>query len=245
MIEKINCLIVDDEERAIRAMELLLSKHCPEINIVATAENIDDAYRKIIEWSPQILFLDINMSGGSGIDLLERMDGIDTQVIFTTAHQEHAITALRLSAFDYLLKPIDPEEVKNAVKRYRGQQKFRDYGLIKSIVQEEQLTRIIVNSQEGVQVVEIDEIDYVSADRNYCVFHLNGSSVTVSKPLVEYEKLLSAVHFLRIHKSYLVNLKKIKEYKKGKEPRIILKNGEQLELSRNRKDDLVLALNNL
>lgn len=245
MIEKIGCLVVDDEDRAIRIMELLLAKHCPEVEILATAENIDEAYRKIIEHQPDLIFLDVNMSGGTGLDLLERLEGIDVQVIFTTAYQEHAIKALRLSAFDFLLKPIDPVELKDAVKRFRTHAKNAHYSIIQSILKEEQPKRIVINSQDGIQVVEIDDIVYLSADRNYCVFHLMDSKIVASKPLVEYEKLLSGIHFLRVHKSYLVNLHRIKEYKKGRDGKLILSNKEELEVSRNKKDALIDALRNL
>ncbi|WP_258097235.1 LytR/AlgR family response regulator transcription factor [Marinoscillum pacificum] len=242
MIEKIGCLVVDDEDRAIRIMELLLTKHCPEVEILATAENIDEAYRKMVEFQPSLIFLDVNMTGGTGLELLERLEGIDVQVVFTTAHQEHAINALRLSAFDFLLKPIDPTELKDAVKRFRTHKKNNNYSLIQSILKEEKPKRIVINSQDGIQVVEIEDILYLSADRNYCEFHMVDSKLIASKPLVEYEKLLSGIQFLRVHKSYLVNLHHIKEYKKGRDGKLILSNKEELEVSRNKKDDLLDAL---
>ncbi|MEM6829757.1 MAG: LytTR family DNA-binding domain-containing protein [Bacteroidota bacterium] len=242
-MKKISALLVDDEEKALKTLRLLIEKYCPEVEIVDQVENIDDAYQSIIKYDPNMLFLDINMPQGSGLDLLKRIQGIDTEVIFTTAHQEYAIKALRLSALDYLLKPIDPEDLIGAVSRYKERSREkRDYTLINEILNEKMPKRIAISSLDGVKVVNVEDIQYLSADKNYTTFHLNDGELIVSKSLGEFEKLLQDYEFFRVHRSVLINMVHLAEYKKGKEARVRLNNGVELEVSRNRKDQLLEKL---
>lgn len=245
-MQKIRALVIDDEEKARVTLRLLIEKYAPEVHVVGEAENIDDAYKAIIDLDPEILFLDINMPNGSGLDLLKRIQGFDLEVIFTTAYQEYAIKALRLSALDYLLKPIDPDDLVASVRRYSERRREkRDYSLINEILSEKTPKRIAISSLDGVKVVNVEDILYLSADRNYTTFHLNDGELIVSKSLGEFEKLLQDYEFFRIHRSVLMNMIHLAEYKKGKKAKVKLNNGVELEVSRNRKDQLLEKLKHL
>ncbi len=238
----IKALLVDDEPKALKALRLLIKKHCPEIEIIAEADNITDAYKQIVELNPELVFLDISMPGGSGLELLERIQGFNVEVIFTTAYQEYAIKALRLSALDYLLKPISHDELKKAVSRFLNQKIKYDYSLVSEILNSEKLRRIAIHTQGGVQILNLSDIMYLKSDKNYSVFYLPEQNVVASRALGEFEKLLHGHGFIRIHRSTLININHIREYKKGKEPKVLLVDGTELEVSRSRKEELLHVL---
>lgn len=235
----ISAVLVDDEPLAIKTLRLLLEKHCPEISIVGECNNITDAYSMILEKRPKLIFLDINMPNGTGLELLERFQDVDLEVIFTTAHQEHAIHALRLSALDYILKPISSEDLKNAVQRFMKKKWSSDYHLLAQILQEKTLTRFAVPAVDGIRIINTKEILYLSADKNYTTVHLPDEDIISSKPLGDYEKLLRDHGFFRIHRSFIINLRRLLKFKKGKEAQVVLDNGMELDVSRNRKDELI------
>ncbi len=241
----ITSLIVDDEPRAIKALEILLERHCPEITVLGKASNINEAYEEIVKKKPDLVFLDINMPNGSGLDLLKRIsDTEQTKVIFTTAYDEHAIQAFRLSAIDYVLKPVDKDELIQAINRYKVQSNHSahgEYTLLSQILDKQNERRIAVNTTDGVHVINLEEVFYLSSEKNYTTFHFHDSAIVASKPLGDYEKLLAEFQFVRVHRSYLINLKKIREYNK-KRMGVVLENDEFIEVSRNRKDFL---MNNL
>lgn len=241
----ISALLVDDEPLAIKTLRLLIQKHCPEISIIGECGNITDAYTMILEMRPKLVFLDINMPNGSGLELLEKLQDVDLEVIFTTAHQEHAIQALRLSALDYILKPIDSAELKNAVERFLKKKWSSDYHLLAQILQEKSLTRFAVPSVDGIRIINTKEILYLSADKNYTTVHLPEENIVSSKPLGDYEKLLSNHGFIRIHRSFIINLQRLLKFKKGKEPQVVLDNGLELDVSRNRKDELIKEISKI
>ena len=238
----IKALLVDDEPKALKALRLLIRKHCPEVEILAETHNITNAYKQIIELSPELIFLDISMPGGSGLELLERIQGQNIEVIFTTAYQEYAIKALRLSALDYLLKPISHDELKKAVSRFVSQKFKYDYSLVSEILSSEKLRRIAIHTHGGVQIVNVADIRYLKSDKNYSVFYLVEQNVVASKALGEFEKLLHGHGFVRIHRSTLININHVREYRKGKEPKVLLEDGTELEVSRGRRDELLHLL---
>ena len=236
----INTLIVDDEPRAIKALQLLLEKHCPDVKVIGNCKNINDAFQQIRVLNPDLIFLDVSMPQGSGIELLKRIESSNVQVIMTTAHKDYAIDALRHSVLDYLLKPIDKADLRKAVDRFYKSQMHDKKSAEKPIV--EDINHITVNTIDGISIINLSEVLYIQSDKNYSSFHLEEEVVTSSKSIGEYEKLLGDTHFFRIHRSYLVNLKMIKMIKKGKSPFLILKNDHQLEVAKNRKDALIEAI---
>lgn len=243
----IKALLVDDEPRALKSLRLLLEKHCPEVQILNETDNIHTAFQLIFETKPQVIFLDINMPNGSGLELLEKIQDLDVEVIFTTAHQEHALKALKLSALDYLLKPINQEELRSSIEKFikRNNYPVKNYALVKEILNGGKLQRIAINSLDGIKIIEVSDILYLESDRNYSTFHYGEQRVIASKPLGEYEKMLKEHGFVRIHRSTLINLDRMKEYKRGKDSRVLLDNGTELEVSRNRKEELLTNLSRL
>lgn len=241
----ITSLIVDDEPRAIKALKILLEKYCPEVELIGTASNINEAYEQITTKKPSLVFLDINMPNGTGLELVERIkDTESTKVIFTTAYQEYAIKALRLSAIDYLLKPVDKNELISSVSRFKkqtSQSSQNQFSLLSELLEKQNSQRIAVNTLEGVHIINLDDVYFLSSEKNYSTFHFKDSCVLTSKSLGEYEKLLFEYQFFRAHRSFIVNLKKVREYNK-KKMGIILDNGHFIEVSRNKKDLLIEKL---
>ena len=240
----IRTVLIDDEPGAIESLEALLEKHCPEVEIVGQANNIHEGYEVITSNLPDLVFLDINMPKGSGLELVDRIKHLNVKVIFTTAHQEYAIKAVRLSAVDYLLKPISFLELLEAVDRYnrhtQKQNYSTNYGLLKDLMDKsKKLERIAVVDLQGVQVIETSNISHIEASKNYSIFHLlEGEDVVASKSMGEYEKLLDGSDFLRVSRSIIVNVSFIKRYLK-KEGSVVLKDGQEVLVSNSRKDELL------
>ncbi len=238
----IKSIIVDDEPRAVKALEILIERHCPEVEIIGKASNIQEAYGLIVKMKPSLVFLDINMPNGTGIELLERIkDTEDSKVIFTTAYDEFAIKALRLSAIDYLLKPVDKNELMQAILSFKKSESHSaspELSLLSQMLEKQNDRKIAVNTMDGVHVINLDEVLYLSSEKNYTTFHFEHTNILTSKPLGDYEKLLNEYRFIRVHRSYLVNINKIKEYNK-KQAGVILENSQLIEVSRNRKEHLL------
>ncbi|MEP1032313.1 LytTR family DNA-binding domain-containing protein [Ekhidna sp.] len=226
----IKTLLVDDEPRAIKTLKLLLEKHVPEVNVIGIANNIQQAFTIIRDDKPELVFLDVNMPNGTGLELIERIKSLSVKVILTTAYQEHAIEALRLSVLDYLLKPIDKSELKRAINRY-----FELTYAEQPVLEAQKIT---INTADGMHIMELNKIHYIQSDKNYSVFHTEEGTLVSSKSLGYYEQLLHG-SFLRIHRSYIVNLNQIKHLKKGKIFQAVLSNGDILEVSKSKKDELM------
>jgi len=239
----IKALLVDDEPQARKSLRILIEKHCPEVHIHGEAENITEAYQFIVNESPNLVFLDISMPNGTGLELLEQIDGLDVEVIFTTAHHEFAIKALRLSALDYLLKPVDYSELKKAVSRYSMKKwRMNDYSIVKEVLAGKKPKRIAINALDRIHIVNVEDILYLKSDKNYSTFFLPTQEIIASKPLGEFEELLRDYGFIRIHRSTIININRIQEFKRGRDPQVILDNGTELEVSRTRKDELLSKL---
>jgi len=243
-------LLVDDEPDGIRTLTKMLELNCPEVEIAATCSNATAAKQKLHELQPDVLFLDIRMPGKSGLDMLGELPVKDFEVIFVTAHNEYILQAFQFSAVDYLMKPVDEDRLVEAVERVK-RRLHRD----KSTAQSEALLhnigkagspgemRLCLPTQKGFTIVKLEEILYCEAERSYTVFHfVNGRPVTISKPLYDYEKLLTDTSFLRVHKSFLVNLLHVKEYVRGEGGTIIMTNGTEIEVSRRKKEQFLVKI---
>ena len=244
----LKALIVDDEEKARDILLFHLENCVPEITRIETASNVPDALQRIRHFQPDILFLDIVMPQHDGFDLLNSLNDWDFDVIFTTAHDQFAIKAIRFSALDYLLKPIDPDELREAVLRHlekRGERPHRRE-LYRNFVDnlrapKENEFKLASPTADGTYFFHIPEIIRCQADRNYTVFHLTGRRRFISsKTLGEYEDILGVQGFLRVHKSHLVNLEYIDNFL-GKD-HIRLLDKTEIEVARRRKDDVKAAL---
>ena len=250
-MSKINVIIIDDEYKCVETLSLLLEQYYEDIHILDSAGSIESALPVIEKHknNTDILFLDIQMPGGDGFTLLQRIPEITFKVIFTTAYDQYAIKAIKFSALDYLLKPIDNIELNLSIEKYR---ELKNAGLkpssmidFKTALQQKNLfDRLAIPTLSEIKFIPLDKIVYLKSDNNYTAVCLdNKQQLISSKNIGYYEDLLSTIHFFRIHNSYLVNIKKIERYIKGKNGSVELEDGSILEVSGRRKDELFTLLN--
>ncbi len=239
-----NAIIVDDELDGIRTMQKMLSLYCPQVTILASFSNAEEAKKGIGTLQPDVVFLDIQMPGKSGLDLLAELSPCKFAVVFVTAYNEYLLQALQFSAVDYLLKPVDEDRLVEAIKRVKerlGTERQEEaaeallYNL--QVADRPAVMRLCLPTFKGFLIVKLESILYCEAERSYTIFHLeNGKTITVSRSLVEYEALLTGTTFLRVHKSFLVNLLHVKEYQRGEGGIIIMSNNHEIEVSRRKKE---------
>lgn len=244
----IKAMIVDDEQSSIDLLQWLAEQYCPDISSILTARSVQEAIPLIRAFKPDILFLDIQMPHQSGFDLLTTIDQWDFEVIFTTAYNEFAIQAIRFSALDYLLKPVDEAELRKAIERYKAKKIYAPAGqlLFRNFIQNiahrnrEQFKLALAGTAE-VKYVELDEIVRLQAESNYTHIHLSGKKVFVSaKTLKEYDEILQGHRFLRVHKSHLVNPAHIESY--DKQGFLLMSDGAQVEVARRKREFLQQTL---
>lgn len=250
-MKKMQAIIIDDEEFNRRNLEELLGTYCPEIEIAGTAPNAREGKLLIEGKKPALVFLDIQMPGASGFDMLDQLKPIDFEVIFVTAFDQYAIRAIRLCAIDYLLKPIDILDLQAAVNRavvkINGQEpNLALANMIDNTQGKYQEEKIALPSSERLLFVALSEITRCQGDNNYTtVFLQNGDSVLVSKTLKEYEELLSANGFLRVHQSHLVNLSYVRSFEKQDGGYLKMADGSSVSISRQRKQKVLSLLKKL
>lgn len=240
----IRTILVDDEPRGLNTLKKLLQEYCPELKIVAECGDADAAKEKIELLEPQLVFLDISLPGKSSFDLLTELVNINFEIIFVTAHNQYALQAFRYSAVDYLVKPIDEDLLADAVKRALKRISATNINshittLLHNIQkpQQGQEMKLCIPSLKGFQVVDLKDILYCEASGSYTNLHFADNNIICSaKPIYEYEELLTDAGFVRIHKSFLVNLIHIGEYTRGEGGSIKLSNGKEIEVSRRKKD---------
>jgi two-component system LytT family response regulator len=247
----LKALIVDDEVLGAKALQILLNKYCPEVTVVGIAHSINEAEKKINELSPNVVFLDIAMPMGTGFDLLKRLNKIDFEVVFTTAYNNYAIKAIKHNALDYLLKPVRKDELITAVKKCKEKiekQSSSDVKLemiLSTLNEVQKIHKLPVYTLEGIVYLETEDILYLEGDRNYTHIHLlDGKKVTSSKNLKEFEQKLNFKHFFRIHKTHIINLHFVKEYKKSGGGFVLMSNGASLAVSSPKKAELFSLLSN-
>lgn len=229
-----NVIIIDDEKRARVNLQLLLEEYCPEIEVLAECENLSQGVKAIRKLQPDVVLLDIEMPGHSGLELLDFFDEdeVNFSIIFTTAYNEYAIRAFKFSAIDYLLKPINPDELKNAIYRASKQkQKITDYKVFKENVNS--LDKIAVPSGSSLIFIDLSNLLYIKGDGAYSeVNMLNGTKYVVSRNLKNFEDILSqSPDFFRAHKSYIVNLNYVSSYNKADGGSLFLNNNISVPLS--------------
>ena len=229
-------IIIDDEKRARISLSYILQEYCPNVTIVAECENLAEGVKAIRKNQPNIVLLDIEMPGHSGLELLDFFDEneVNFSIIFTTAYNEYALKAFKFSAVDYLLKPIIPEELAEAVERVAKQkQRFENLRAFKENLQQETLTKIAVPSGNTLLFLDTDKIMYIKGEGAYSeVFCSDGSKQLVSRNLKNFEDILcSDSRFLRIHKSYIVNFNFVTAFNKSDGGSIELENKAQIPVS--------------
>jgi len=246
----INTVIVDDEKKGRDLLQILLREHCPAINVVGVADDISKALELINLLNPELIFLDIHMPGGSGFDLLEKIGDRKINVIFVTAYHEHAIKAFKFSALDYLLKPIDEEELIKAVKKAEALVSktpvSKDAEVLKPSYNTSGNGRLALSTSLGLVFVEIKDIERCEASGKYTTCFLsNSKEIIVTKNLKEFEDVLSEYNFIRIHHSHLINLEYIRQYHKGRGGYITMKSGSTITVSQRKKEEFLKRLNKI
>lgn len=257
MNQSLRAVIIDDETNAREALANLIRIVSPEVAICGEARNADTGIELIRKERPNLIFLDIQMPGKTGFDMLSGFGKVDFGVIFTTAYQEYAIRAFRFSAIDYLLKPIDPDELQAAVGKFKTKagsvnpeqlqilQEQLDPGRMPRLVERKRNDnqRIALPTAEGIHFVQMTDIVQCESLGSYTKFHLvKGPAIVVSRLLKEYEEILDNYYFFRVHQSNIVNLEHIKRYVKGDGGQVWMSDNTEIEVSRRRKDEFLALL---
>ena len=244
----IKVVLIDDEKNASEMLEWQLQTYCPQVEIAAICNTADKGIEAIRQHTPDIVFLDIEMPKKNGFEVLEAFKDPSFDVIFTTAYNQFAIKAFRFAALDYLLKPIDAEDLVNALKRYERKNKSSFKEQLNLFMQHYQKPdtlpeKISFSTQQAVHFVRPESILYCESDGNYTTLYFSDlPKLVVSKTLRELEEVLISYHFLRIHNSYVINLKQVSRYIKTDGGSIEMINGAQLPISRQRKDEVMQQL---
>lgn len=240
----LNVIIVDDEEFARSSLYFLIQENCENVHICGIAKSVEEARELLLKHDVDLVFLDIAMPGKNGFELVPDAKINNAQLVFTTAFDQYALKAFKANAIDYLLKPIDIDELKETVDKAAKFVRFSDYelernerltNLVSNIADRSEIRKLSLPNGQGYTMIDINEIIHIEADSNYSVFHLdNREKITVSRVLKEYEEILPDDQFVRIHKSSIVNLNYLKEYNSKNGLEVLLKNGQKIAVSRRR-----------
>jgi two-component system LytT family response regulator len=240
----IKTLIVDDEPKNIRILRGLLQNYCPQIQLVGEANGFHNALELIESTKPDLLFLDIEMPYGNAFDLLEKIMPVKFEIIFVTAFDEYALKAFKYSALDYLLKPVNIDELKIAVSKAEQKLNQKNINLhlnnLISNFKKTELQKIALPLLEGLIFVPVSEITYLHARGSYTDVHLHDGNVhTTARTIKDYEDMLSPEIFCRVHHSYLININHIKKYSKGRGGLLEMEDGALIEVSIRKKDEFL------
>ena len=244
----ITATIVDDEPFCCESLATLLERYCPDVKVLDICYSAASALQSIREQKPQILFLDIEMPHMNGFELLEKLPEIDFKLIFTTSYDQYAIKAIRFSALDYLLKPIDREELQKAVQKVVSNITHQLPQQFEILLQKLHHPSIAVNkiaipTMEGLQMIFVESVISCGADSNYTILLLkNKQKIIASRTLKEIEEMLEDYSFARVHHSWLVNLNEVEKYIKGEGGYLLMSDGTTIDVSRSRKEILLRKL---
>lgn len=237
----IKVVIIDDEPASIEALKIKIQKVSTEVSIIATFFSAKTAMEEIETLEPDLIFLDVEMPEMDGFSFLSLIENRDFDVIITTAHGEYAVNAIRKSAIDFLLKPVDIEELSDAIQRFKLKtaSQLKNQKISKQKLNA-QFDKIPIPSLRGLQFVAIRDILYLISDGNYTTIQIDkAQKIVSSRNLGDYETLLSDLNFFRIHHSSLINLSHIKEYLKGEGGSVILSDGTELDVSKRKKKEFL------
>jgi len=239
----LKAVIVDDELKSRENLQILLNDFCENVAVLALASTIAEGMEAIRKVQPDILFLDIQMQKETGFDLLRKLDKIDFEIVFTTAHAEYAIEAIKFAAIDYLLKPIDIADLRKAVAKVEKKLSHnflreRLDVLIQNFKSDSSdQYKLVLPTSDGLTFINLKDVLYCEAMSNYTKFHMkDNSNYLVSKTLKEYENLLVEHNFFRIHNSFLVNIREVKKYVRGDGGYVVMNNEQSLDVSKRKKE---------
>ena len=244
-MEKIKAILIDDEFNSLQNLQKKLEGFCPDISIIAVSQNPEEGLLLIRQHNPDVVFLDIEMPRMSGFRMLEEIGEYDFEIIFTTAYNHYSIDAIRISAFDYLVKPIGIEDLQKAVERLKKTQDIQTKEKIdilkKSLSDNKsQEDKIAISTSEGIEFIPIKNILHIESKSNYSKIYLpENKSLMVSKILKDFEEMLVPYNFYRIHNSHLINLNYIKKYMRSKGGHVMLQDGTLIDISRRKKEEFL------
>jgi two-component system, LytTR family, response regulator len=239
----IKAIIIDDEQYCIDSLAAKLKEYEPEIELVAGISNVQDMADAVAKYKPQVLFLDINLGPFSGFDLIEKLNPPLPKIVFTTAYDHYAIKAFKFNAIDYLLKPVDAEELAQTIQKIKQiESPWPDLVHIKQTINQLRestngIRKLALPTLNGFELIDLNELIRLEAASNYTHFFLHGDKkITISKTLKEYEDLLESDGFARIHQSHIINLKFLKSFNKGKTATITMQDGAVLDVGATRRN---------
>ncbi|HZI54603.1 MAG TPA: LytTR family DNA-binding domain-containing protein [Chitinophagaceae bacterium] len=244
----IKALIIDDEIHCRKTLSMLLKDYCPDVQVMGQCSDGESGLDSIQKFKPDLIFLDIEMPNMNGFEMLEKLPEINFEIIFTTSYDQYAIKAIRFSALDYLLKPVDREELQRAVQKATQRLHHPLPQQLEILLQKlhqpaSSIQKIALPTMEGLQMIAVNSIISCASDSNYTVFFLkNKQKLIVSRPLKEIEEMLEEYSFLRVHNSYLVSLNEIEKYVKGEGGYLVMTDGSAIDVSRSKKETLLNKL---
>jgi two-component system LytT family response regulator len=242
-LSPIRAVIVDDETSGIEVLEYTLKRHCKDVEVIKSFTSSLEAAEAIPLLQPDVLFVDVEMPQLNGFELVEKLSKLNIQFIFTTAYNEFALKAFRVSALDYLLKPIDADELKSAVNKLKSIKREENPAmdaLLEYMKTQQQVKKISIPTDKGIVFIEISQVLYCKSDGPYTTFQLEGgASIISSKSLGEYEQQLSDKGFYRIHNSSLINVQHLKKFIRQDGGYVEMSNGQSLTVSRRKRDEFL------
>lgn len=248
-MDTISAVIIDDEADAREALRMAIERYCPDVSIVSVCSSPEEGIDAVRVLSPNLVFLDVQMPRMSGFDVLQSVSPGSFEVIFVSAYDKYAVKAIKFSALDYLLKPIDVDDLCQAVKKateriHHKEFPFRYMSLLNNVQRRSgRISRLAVPSLEGIDFFDIEEIVFCKAEGNYTTIILNHKPhKVVSKNLKDFENMLSESGFCRVHHSYLINIAHVQKYVKGEGGYVIMTGGEKVDISRRKKEEFLKLL---
>lgn len=248
----IKAVIIDDEKKSRELLNSMLTKHCPELSVTGMAESVQTGVDLIRKVNPDLIFLDIEMSDGTGFDLLEQVQGLNAGIIFTTAYDRYAVKAIKYSALDYLLKPIDLDELKTAVSKVSDKKNnLSSMENLQFLLQnfrkpDDNYSKITLPTGNAYEIVNIKDIIRCEAEGSYTNFILtNSRKLLVSFSLKHYEDLLPADQFIRVHHHHLININHVVRFLKTDGGYAVMTDGSEIEISRRKKDAFLQRLHKI
>ena len=245
----LTAVIIDDEESNISSLRLKLNRHCTDIDIVAACENADDGIQAIETLHPDIVFLDIEMPVMNGFVMLQQLTWRNFALIFVTAYNHYAIKAIRYSALDYLVKPVEIEDLKAAVSRAADKRSVRQPGMQLDVLMEnigggkKIFKRLALPTAEGIRFIKTEDIIYLASSSNYTHIYLTGKKkFTLSRTLKDVEDVLDPSVFVRVHNSYIININFVDKYIRGEGGQVVMSDGVVLDVSKRKKPAFLKAM---
>jgi two-component system LytT family response regulator len=249
---KIRVIIVDDEKKARETIRNIIRLYCQNVEVVAEAANIKAAAAEIASIKPDLIFLDINMPGGTGFDLLKQLPKIDFKIVFITAYEEYALRAFKFSALDYLLKPINPDELIAAIANAQAAIEKENFNTkLHSFLEnidtiKKEVKKIVLKTSETIHIISVQDIIRCESERNYTTFFLNeGKKIVTSNTLKEYDEMLSPYRFFRIHHSHLINIDYVISFEKKEGGYFLMKDKSCIPFSAGKKEILLTLIERL